>query len=135
MRTPLDTYVLELILMDTISVAGQRCIPGAERTIQRFIPEALYERIIERYDELSDDLDDRDPCFLDRWLRLAAQKDAHWKRKMIKRFICIMRAGGSIGALELAQVASLAAAMDACRECRQLFGVAFRTAPSLWSRS
>lgn len=117
----LDDYVLELILMDTIAVAGGRARPGAEQAIQRFLPAGLYDRIIARYAALSDDEDD-DPYLLLPWLRKAARKDSRWKRRMIVRFLCIVRAGGALGADELAEVAALAAAMGAGRECRQVFG-------------
>jgi hypothetical protein len=124
----LDEYLLELILMDTIAIAGGRCIPDAERVIQHFIPQGLYDRIIARYDGLSDDRDDHDPRFLERWLRLAAGKDAQWKRKMITRFLCILHAGGDLGVAELTEVAALAARMNAAAECRQVFCVAHRSA-------
>jgi hypothetical protein len=69
MRASLDDYLLELILMDTIAVAGGRPIPGAERVIQRFLPTGLYDRIIARYDALSDDRDDSSADLLLPWLR------------------------------------------------------------------
>lgn len=135
MQESLDDHLLELILMDTIAVAGGRPIRNAERVIQRFLPEGLYDRIIERYDELSDDADDTDPRALLRWLRVAARKDTCWKRKMIMRFLCIVRAGDPIGYAELAEVAALASAMGARRECRQILGCwpKPRTAPA-WRR-
>jgi hypothetical protein len=138
MKDHLDNYLLELILMDTIAATGGRCIPGAERVIQRYMPPGLYDRIIERYDELSDDRDDDNPNFLDPWLRIAARQDSRWKRKMILRFLCILRAGGAISQSELSDVAALAAAMNASRECGQVLCLAIRTAtpslmtPRLW---
>jgi hypothetical protein len=135
MKTVLDEYLLELILMDTIAVTGKRCIPNVEHIIQRFIPEGLYDQIIARYDELSDDREDNNPFFLRRWLRIAASKDSRWKRKMIKRLLCVIRAGGPIGATELAEVASLAAAMGADQECRQVFTIAFNTGAHAWLRA
>jgi hypothetical protein len=132
MRKSLDDYLLELILMDTIAVAGGHPNPGAEQVIQSFLPEGLYDRIIDRYDELSDDDDDTDPYALLRWLRIAASKEARWKRRMIVRFLCIVRAGGPVGYAELAEVAALAVAMGAGRECRQIFGCRprLRTTPA-----
>jgi hypothetical protein len=122
-RATLDDYLLELILMDTIAVAGGRLIPGAERVIQRFLPMGLYDRIIARYDALSDDQDDDGPDLLRPWLKMAASKDSRWKRRMIVRFLCIMAAGGPAGYGELAEIAALATAMGAARECRQVFGL------------
>lgn len=122
MRASLDDYLVELILMDTIAVAGGRLIPNAESVIQGFLPPGSYDRIIARYDELSDDGDDAGPGIPLRWLRIAARKDARWKRKMIARFLCILAAGGPIGYAELAEVAALASAMGAGRECRQVLG-------------
>jgi hypothetical protein len=127
MKDNLDNLLLELILMDTIATTGGRCIQGAERVIQRYVPTGLYDRIIERYDEISDDRDDINPHFLDPWLRLAALKDSRWKRKMILRFLCILSAGGAIGKSELSDVAALAAAMNASRECSQILCIANRT--------
>jgi hypothetical protein len=127
MKAYLDNYVLELILMDTIATTGGRCCQGAERVIQRYVPPGLYDRIIERYDELSDDRDDFNPNFLDPWFKLAASKDSRWKRKMIQRFLCILRASGPIGKSELRDVAALAAAMNASGECSQVLCVATRT--------
>ena len=127
MNALLDDYLLELILMDTFSIAGHRCIPDAERIIQQFIPEGLYDRIIARYDELSDEGDDTDPSFLRRWLSVAASKDPPWKRKMIRRFLAIARRAlaASVGSNELVEVASLAAAMGAASECRQVLVLDF----------
>ncbi len=122
MRQSLDDYLLELILMDTMAVAGGRPIPNAEGVIQRFLPRGLYARIIERYDELSDDGEDDNPNALARWLRIAEHKSPRWKSKMIVRFLCIVAAGGPVGYAELAEVAALASAMGAGRECRQILG-------------
>jgi hypothetical protein len=119
MKELLDTYLLELILMDTAASSRGRCIPGAERIIQRSFPPGLYDCIMQRYDELSDDQDDSNPHFLDPWLRMAANQNPRWKRKMILRFLCIMHAGGPIGRAELSDVAVLAAAMGASREYGQ----------------
>ncbi len=117
----LDDYLLELILMDTIAVAGGRCAPGVERTIQRFLPDGLYDQIVERYDAISWDADDEDPHLLTPWLRKAAGKNSRWKRRMIVQFLNILRTGGPLGPAEWAEVAALAAAMGAGRECRQVF--------------
>lgn len=122
MRATLDDYLLELILMDTIAVAGDCVAPDAERVILRFLPAGLYERIMARYDALSDDRDDNNPALLKPWLGLAASKSSRWKRKMVARFLCILAAGGAVGDAELAEVAALASAMGARRECRQVFG-------------
>ncbi len=121
MYSDLDEYLLELILMDTIAVVGGRCDPGAEQVIQRYLPAGLYDRIMARYDALSEYWPDDDPNLLAPWLRRAAARDSRWKRRMIVRFLCIMRATGPVGPAEWAEVAALAAAMDAGRECRQVF--------------
>lgn len=122
MRTTLDDYLLELILMDTIAVSGGRIIPDADRVIQRFLPPGLYERIIDRYDALAEDWDADEPTLLGPWLKIAASKNSRWKRRMVARFLSILAAGGTIGASELVEVAALASAMGAGRECRQVFG-------------
>ncbi len=135
MWSDLDRYLLELILLDTISVSGGRCIPQAERVIQHYLPPGLYDRIIARYDELSADFDERDARFLRQWFRRAARQAPSWKRRMIVRFLHILSAGGPIGLAELADVAALAAQMGARRECRQVFdrffGWAHRPEPAL----
>lgn len=122
MHNHLDDYILELILMDTIAVAGGRPRPGAELAIQRFLPAGLYDRLIERYDALSEDVDEDASTLLQPWLKRAAAKSSRWKRRMIIQFIAIVRAGGAAGPAEWAEVAALAAAMGAGRECRQVFG-------------
>ncbi len=122
MYTNLDNWLLELILMDTIAIACDLPLPGAEQVIQHFLPIGIYDQIIARYDTLSEDGDDNDPCLLQPWLCKAARKDSRWKHRMIVQFLCIMRTGGAIGPEGWAKVAALAAAMGASRECRQILG-------------
>lgn len=121
MRTKVDDYLLELILLDTIAVSGKRPLPGAERIIQRLLPAGLYDRLIERYDALTGDYDADEQTVLWPWLRKAAGRDSRWKRRMIINFLCVLRTGGPLGTDELAEVAALAARMGAGRECRQVF--------------
>lgn len=121
MRNALDDYLLELILMDTIAVTGRRPLAGVEGIIQRFLPAGLYDRVMARYDALSEGWADDDPQLLAPWLKKAAAKDSRWKRRMITQFLCILHTSGAIGPAEWAEVAALAAAMGAVQECRQVF--------------
>jgi hypothetical protein len=123
MKNHLDFYLLELILMDTIATMRGRYIPGAERIIQSYIPKGLYERIIERHDQLTADLADDDPRYLELWYKVASGQPSRWKRKMIGRFLSILRAGGAIGAPELADIAALAATINATREWRRMLSL------------
>lgn len=120
MRDLLDEYLLELILMDSLVFSSSRCIPGAERVIQSFIPPGFYDRIIARYDAVSDDWDDAEARVPVSWLGRAASQSSAWKRMMIERFLQIICLGGGISHQELREVAALAHSMGAEQECRQV---------------
>ena len=116
----LDELLLELILIDTVALADPSRGPAAERLIERILSPRDYARVIDRYDELSDDEDDEsglvDFCFL-----CASVKDSHWKSKMLRWFSYVVGAGRPLATEGLAEVASLASAMSACAECKALY--------------
>lgn len=127
----LDDYLLELVLMDSFAVADARRIRVGERLIDRYIPNDYQSLLLERFDELTDDFDD-DAHVLDPWLRRAAQKDSTWKIKMIGRYLSFLGAEMRITGEGLTEVAGLASAMGAAKECQELFQVAFGYDPYAW---
>jgi hypothetical protein len=118
----LDRYLLELILIDSLAALDPRRGGMAERVVERYIPRPLYERVLERYDCLACDGDE--PDVLAHWLHRAARQDTRWKSKMILRFMHIVCVEGRLTEAGMADVAELARAMAAERECRRLFSLA-----------
>lgn len=116
----LDELLLELILIDTVALADPERGPAAERLIERVLPPSDYNRVMARWDELSDDDDDESGlvefCFL-----RAAAKDSHWKSKMLRWFTYIVGGGRPLSSEGLTEVAGLASAMGAALECQALF--------------
>lgn len=116
----LDELLLELILIDTVALADPRRAPAAERLIEWVFSPSDYARVIDRYDEQSDDDDDEaglvELCFL-----RAAAKDSHWKSKMLRWFTYIVGGGRPLSNEGLTEVACLAASMGASVECQALF--------------
>lgn len=126
----LDDLLLELILMDWLVAAGHRPRPKAARMIARYLPPGSYERIIERYDALSDD-SDRDES-LRPWLRKAARKASSWKTSMIGRFIDLVSLDWRLDEEALGEISALVVAMGAQEECRLLFTRRFGYDPLSW---
>ncbi len=120
MRRVLDDYLLELILMDSLVFTSERHIPDAERIIQSFIPPGFYDRIIARYDTLSETWDDPDAALCAYWGR-AARKSSAWKRMMIERLLGIACYGGCADCRGPVEVAALAREIAATAECRLVF--------------
>lgn len=119
-RERLDEQLLELILIDTVALASPERGPAAERLIERILPPAQYNRVLDRYDELSAD-DDDEAGLVELCFRRAAGKDSHWKSKMLRWFAYIVGGGRSLSSEGLAEVACLAARMAAGCECEGLF--------------
>lgn len=116
----IDERLLELILIDTVAIADPSRGPVAERLIERVLPPSDYARVLDRYDELSDD-DDDEAGLVDFFFRCASAKDSHWKSKMLRWFMYIVGGGQGLSNEGLIEVASLAAAMGASREWQALF--------------
>lgn len=116
----LDEMLLELILIDTVALADPRRAPAAERLIEWALSPSDYTRVIDRYDELSDD-DDDEAGLVEFCFRRAAAKDSHWKSKMLRWFTYIVGGGCPLSSEGLAEVASLASTMGAALECQALF--------------
>lgn len=129
----LDEVLLELILMDWLLAAGRRPRPQAEAIMLRFLPPGTYDRLIERYDELSDD-DDDDASLLP-WLQRAALRSPWWKIAMIERFLYLDSLDSRLDDQALGEVASLSAAMGAREECRRIYTLGFGFDPFRWSTS
>jgi len=108
--------------MDTIARPDGRRANTAEELIERSIPETYYERVMDRYDELSDDTDD-ESRLLEPWLARAAAKSSQWKAKMIWRFLYIVTVDERISNQAINEVISLAMAMDAGPECQQMLRI------------
>lgn len=120
----LDDYLLELILIDTLTVADASRESMSERLIRRIIPPSVYPRVLDRYDELSRDaVDDAD--VLAEWLPRAAMKGNRWKMKMIRWFVLIVGGGHWLTSEQLIEIAQLAAAMGAGPHCQRLFRAVF----------
>ncbi len=120
----LDELLLELILIDTVALADPRRGPAAERLIERVLSPSDYARVLDRYDELSDD-DDDEAGLVEFVFQCASVKDSHWKSKMVRWFVYIVGGGRPLSNEGLTEVAALAAAMGASRECQALL----RTVP------
>ncbi len=116
----LDEMLLELILIDTVALVDPRRGPVAERLIDRVLSPGDYLRVLDRYDEMTDDTDDESEligiCFA-----RAASKDSHWKSKMLRWFTHIIGAGHPLSEDGLVEMASLASAMGATLECKALY--------------
>lgn len=124
----LDELLLELILIDTVALAEPCRGPVAERLIERVLSPVDYMRVLDRYDELSDDSDDESALMAICFTR-AASKDSHWKSKMLRWFTHIVGAGRPLSQDGLAEVASLASAMGATLECKALYTTLFGSDP------
>lgn len=116
----LDELLLELILIDTVALADPSRSPAAERLIERVFSPSDYARVLDRYDELSDD-DDDEAGLVEFVFRCASGKNSHWKSKMVRWFVYIVGGGRPLSSEGLTEVAALAAAMGASRECQALF--------------
>jgi len=125
----LDELLLELILVDTVALGDPVRGPIAERLIERFLSPGDYASVLDRYDELSDDDDDDESELVSACFMKAAARDSHWKSKMLRWFTHIVGAGRPLTPAGLAEVASLAAAMNARLECQALYGVLFGVDP------
>ncbi len=110
----LDELLLELVLIDTVALAEPRRGPVAERLIERVLSPSDYARVLDRYDELSDDEDD-EAGLVDFFFQRAAMKDSHWKSKMLRWFMYIVGGGQGLSSEGLTEVAALAASMGASR--------------------
>jgi hypothetical protein len=115
----LDEMLLELILVDTVALADPRRGPLAERLIERAMSPSDYTRVLDRYDELSDD-DDDETGLIEFCFKRASAKDSHWKSKMLRWFTQIVGGGNPLSSDELIEVAGLASAMGANREWEAL---------------
>jgi hypothetical protein len=124
----LDELLLELILVDTVALADPRRGPVAERLLERILSPGDYVRVLERYDEMSDDSDDESELMSICFARAAA-KDSHWKSKMLRWFTHIVGAGRPLSQDGLAEIATFASAMGARLECRALYGTLFGIDP------
>ncbi|MGE5602524.1 MAG: hypothetical protein ACM30E_05710, partial [Nitrososphaerales archaeon] len=82
----LDELLLELILIDTVALADPRRGPIAEGLIERVISPGDYARVLDRYDELSDD-DDNEAGLVEFVFGSASVKDSHWKSNMVRWLI------------------------------------------------
>jgi hypothetical protein len=120
----LDDFLLELILIDTLTVADPTREAISERLIHRVIPRHVYPRVMDRFDDLSRDADD-DADVLAEWLPRAAAKDNRWKAKMIRWFVLIVGGGRRLSTNQLIEIAQLAAAMGAAAHCQHLFRAVF----------
>jgi hypothetical protein len=116
----IDELLLELILIDTVAVAKPHRASAAERLIARVFSRSDYARVLDRSDELSDDNDD-DSGLVDLYMLRASAKDSHWKSKMLRWFSYIVGGGCPLSNDDLAEIAGLASAMGATRECQALF--------------
>ncbi len=116
----LDELLLELFLIDTVALVDAQRAPRAERLIERVLSPSEYTRVIDRYDELSDD-DDDEAGLVEFFFQRASAKDTHWKSKMLRWFMYLVGGGRGLSSEGLTEVASLAAAMGAGRECQALF--------------
>lgn len=128
----LDELVLQLVLMDWLSVIERWPRPKAEAMILRYLTPGAYDRVIERYDELSDDDDD---ASLSPWLLQAARKSSWWKIAMIERFLYLASLDRRLDDQALGEVATLAAAIGAMEECRLIYTLGFGYDPFRWSAS
>lgn len=115
----LDELLLELILIDTVALADPRRGPVAERLVERVLSPSDYARVLDRYDELSDD-DDDEAGLVEFVFRCASVKDSHWKSKMVRWFVYIVGGGRPLSNEALTEVAALAAAIGASREYQAL---------------
>lgn len=120
----LDDFLLELILIDTLTVADPTREELSERLIRRVIPRSIYPRVMDRYDDLSHNAAD-DADVLAQWLPRAAMKDNRWKAKMIRWFVLIVGGGRRVNSEQLIEIANLAAAMGAASHCQHLFRSVF----------
>ncbi len=121
-KEQLDELLLELVLIDTVALADPCRSQAAERLIDRVLSPSLYARVMDRYDELSDD-DDDEAGLVQFFFRRASAKDSHWKSKMLRWFAYIVGGGRPLSSEGLTEVAALAAAMGASLECQALFSV------------
>ncbi len=128
----LDELVLQLVLMDSLIAVGRCPRPRAESMILRYLTPGAYDRIIERYDELSDDDEDLN---LSPWLQLAALEPSWWKVAMIERFLYLASLDRRLDDRALGDVATLAAAIGAREECRLIYTLGFGYDPFCWSAS
>ncbi len=124
----LDEQLLELILIDTVALVDPRRSCVAERLIERVLSPGDYLRVLDRYDEMTDDSDDESELMAICFTR-AASKDSHWKSKMLRWFTYIIGAGHPLCRDGLVEVASLAAAMGATIECKALYSTLFGIDP------
>jgi hypothetical protein len=97
--------------------------------IERCIPEAYYDRVMDRYDALSDDSDD-ERHLVETWLAKAASKSSQWKAKMIWRFLYIVTVDERITNQAINEVISMALAIDAGPECQQMIRIMLAPAMS-----
>lgn len=116
----IDEQLLELILIDTVALSDPRRGPLAEYLIERVFSPRDYARVLDRYDELSDDEDD-EAGLVEFFFRCASAKNSHWKSKMLRWFMYIVGGGQGLSSEGLIEVAALAAAMGAGREWQALF--------------
>lgn len=120
----LDELLLELILIDTVALADPRRGPVAERLIERVLSPGEYLRVLDYYDEMTDDSDDESVLVAVCFTR-AALKDSQWKTKMLRWFTHIVGVGRPLSEDGLVEVASLASAMGATLECQALYSALF----------
>jgi hypothetical protein len=111
----IDEQLLELILIDSVAKRDLSRSHRADSLTDSLFTASDYARMIDRYDELSDDEDDE--AGLEEYFFLRASvKDSHWKSKMLRLFVYIVGGGHGLSNEGLTEVASLAAAMGALRE-------------------
>ena len=115
----IDEMLLELILIDSVALIDPERGAAAERLIERVLTPSDYARVLDRYDELSDD-DDDEAGLVEFFFQCASVKHSHWKSKMLRWFVYIVGGGQGLSKEGQAEVGSLAAAMGAAREWQAL---------------
>ena len=115
----LDELLLELILVDTVALVDPRRGPIAERIIERAMSPTDYSRVLDRYDEISED-DDDEAGLIEFCFKHATVKDSHWKSKMLRWFMRIVGSGRALSSDDVVELAGLAAAMGATCEWEAL---------------
>jgi hypothetical protein len=117
-----DELLLELILIDTVALADPLRGPLAELLVERVLSPSDYNRVMTRWEEVSED-DDDDAGLVEFCFCRAAMKDSHWKSKMLRWFTYIVGGGRPLSSEGAEEVVALAARMSATGECRALFKV------------
>jgi hypothetical protein len=110
-----DEQLLELILIDSVARRDLSRSHRADSLTDSLFTTSDYARIMQRYDDLSDDEDD-ETGFEEYFFLRASMKDTHWKSKMLRLFVYIVGGGQGLSNEGLTEVASLAASMGAMRE-------------------